>query len=147
MANDRRLSISLRRGPALTATRVSIGRNRLVYVLAADRRFKYPTGKSNVVYIGTTRQGAARVAHSVAYLAEEILGSHGVRSVTAHVVTCRPRQRVRTWLKLERAMLIIFREMYGTVPEWNSHGKKMKAGDEFEYFARARVRAVLEELA
>jgi len=147
MANDRRLSISLREEPALQATRVALGKNRLVYALVVNRRFKYARGKSKVAYIGTTRVGAKRVAHSVALKADDILQLRGVRSMTARIITCRPRQRVKTWLKLERALLIVFKETYGAVPRCNSHGKKMKARDEFEYFARARVRAVLEELA
>ena len=147
MANDRRLSISLREEPALQATRVALGKHRLVCALVVNRRFKYPGGRSKVAYIGTTRVGAKRVAHSVATKADEILELGGVRSMTARIITCRPRQRVKTWLKLERALLIVFREMYGQVPRCNSHGTKMKARDEFEYFARSRVRRVLEELA
>jgi hypothetical protein len=78
--------------------------------------------------------------------ADEILGLRGVKSCRAYIITCRARQRVRTWLKLECALLIVFRELYGRVPECNSHGKGMKRKDEFEYFSYARVRRVIEEL-
>jgi len=146
MAAERRLSVSLRHGHALEATRVSVGRSKLVYVIVADKKIKYPKGRSRVAYIGTTRKGVRRVAASVAGKADEILGLRGVKSCRAHIITCRPRQRVKTWLKLERALLVTFRELYGRIPECNSHGKEMKRRDEFEYFSYARIRRVLEEL-
>ncbi len=147
MGADRRLSISLRHGHALEATRVSVGRNNLVYAIVADKKFKYPRGRSRVAYIGTTRHGVHRVAASVAGKADEILTERGVRSCRAHIITCRARQRVKTWLKLERALLVVFRQLYGHVPRFNSHGRKMGPRDVFDYFSRARVRSILEELA
>lgn len=113
MAEKRRLRLALKREVALRATRVTIGKNKLVYILVADRRLRYPKGRSRVAYIGTTSRGMARVASSVASRAEAILAIHGVRSFEARVVTCQPRQRVRTWLKLERALLIKFKHVYG----------------------------------
>jgi hypothetical protein len=143
----RRLRVSLKRDEALRATRVSIGKAKLVYVLVADKRLRYPQGRSRIAYIGTTRRGVARVASSVAARAEDILGLNGVRSCHARVVTCRPRQRVRTWLKLERALLIKFKERFGDTPRCNTHGKKMKAIDEFEYFHERGISHVLDELS
>jgi hypothetical protein len=143
----RRTRLSLRRDPALSASRMSIGRDKLVYLLIADKKFIYPDGKSRVVYIGTTKKGVARISQSVAAKAEEILSLHGVRTFHARVVTCRPRQRVKTWLKLERALLLGFRELYGSVPTCNSHGKNITEVDEFSYFAKNGITLVLEELA
>ncbi len=143
----RRLAISLERDDAMTVTRVAVGADRLVYVLVADKRVQYDGAKSRVVYIGTTRKGASRLASSAAERADDILSQHGIRSFRVRVLTCRSRQRVRTWHKLERALLLIFREMYGTVPLCNSHGVNMDETDEFYYFARVRVKDLLEELA
>jgi hypothetical protein len=143
----RRSRLSLRRDAALSATRISIGSEKLVYLLIADKKLKYPNGKSRIAYIGTTKKGVARISQSVATRAEDILSLHGVRAFHARVVTCRPRQRVKTWLKLERALLLRFRDLYGSVPKCNSHGKKIKEMDEFSYFARNGVTLVLEELA
>lgn len=140
-----RLKVSLKRDETLRATRVSIGKNKLVYVLIADKRLKYKKGK-RIAYIGTTSKGVARVAQSVAFRADDILSLHGVRSFHARVVTCRPRRNVRTWVKLERALLLVFRELLGEVPRCNSHGTKMRETDEFRYFARRGVRGILEEL-
>lgn len=142
----RRLKLSLKRDDALRATRVSVGKNKLAYVLVADKRLKYKKGKSRVAYIGTTSKGVARVAQSVAFRADSILSLHGVRAFHARVITCRPRRNVRSWIKLERALLLVFREMFGEVPQCNSHGKKMRVTDEFRYFSHRGVKSVLEEL-
>lgn len=143
----RRLAVMLERDDAMTLTRVAVGADRLVYVLVADKRIEYELGKSRVVYIGTTRKGASRLASSAAERADEILGMHGVRSFRVRVLTCRSRQRVRTWHKLERALLLAFREKYGEVPFCNSHGVNMEITDEFRYFARLRIEDLLDELA
>jgi hypothetical protein len=116
MPNHRRISITLKRDRALHATRVSIGKSKLVYILVTDRRLKYPLGKSRIAYIGTTKRGIRRVASSAARHADEILSLRGVRSFDARVVTCQPRQRVKTWFVLERALLVAFREKYGSQP-------------------------------
>ena len=143
----KRIKLSLKRDHAIAATRVSIGKAKLVYVLIADKRLRYPTGQSRIAYIGTTKKGAARIAQSVAARAEAILGIRGVRSFHARVITCRPRRNVKTWMKLERALLVLFREIYGEVPECNSHGSKMKQRDVFRIFSKSGVKSVLEELA
>jgi len=60
---------------------------------------------------------------------------------------CTPRRRVRTWHKLERALLLQFRDLFGRVPICNTHGQQMVETDEFYYFARARVTDVIEDLS
>ena len=142
----RRLKLSLKRDEALRATRVSIGKNRLVYVLVADKRLKYAKGKSRIAYVGTTTKGVARIAKSVAFRAYDILELHGVRSFGARIITCKRRQNVSTWRKLERALLLVFREQLGGPPYCNSHGSRMKETDEFRYFSKSGVRLVLDEL-
>ena len=62
MRNRRRLSVQLHRDHAIEATRIAVGRRKLVYVLVADKTLRYASGKSRVVYIGTTQNGASRVA-------------------------------------------------------------------------------------
>jgi hypothetical protein len=142
-----RLRVSLKRDEAIRATRVTIGKNKLVYVLIADKRLKYKTGKSHIAYIGTTKKGVVRIAQSIAFRAEDILSLHGVRSFHARIVTCNPRQHVNTWKKLERSLLLCFRELFGEVPECNSKGKRMKVTDEFYYFAKKAILNVIDELS
>ena len=63
------------------------------------------------------------------------------------IITCKPRQRVKTWRLLERAMLLEFRAMYGEVPAANTHGKRIREQHEFKVLARSRVRKILDDLA
>jgi hypothetical protein len=142
----RRSNLSLKRFHAIEVTRIAIGNQKLVYVLIADRPFTYPYGKSPVAYIGTTKKGVERVASSAAQRAEQILSRFGVKKVVARIVTCSPRRRVKTWKKLERAMLLGFRATYGAVPVCNTQGKKMKETDEYDYFAREAVRTLISDL-
>lgn len=143
-----RLTISLKRDEALRATRVSVGKNKLVYILIADKRIKYANGSSRIVYIGTTKKGLARVARSVAVRAEEIFQRlRGVREFHARLVVCRPRAGVQTWTKLERALLLSFRERFGEIPKCNSQGRKMRERDEFDYFTRKRIAGIIHELS
>lgn len=143
----RRLRLSLKRDEALRASRVTIGKAKLVYLLITDKRLKYPKGKSRIAYIGTTRKGLARIAQSVSSRANDILSLAGVRQFHARVVTCKPRQHVKTWHKLERALLILFKARFGAVPRCNSHGSQMKATNEFDYFHRVGVGNVIDELS
>ena len=145
-SNIRRLSLSLKRGEALHATSISIRDDKLVYVLVTDKKLKYEKGKSRIAYIGTTKNGVTRVAQSVAARAENILAIHGVQEFGARIITCKGRQKVKTWKKLERALLIQFRRMYGEVPLCNTRGKKMKETDEFKYFSIVGVKSMIEEL-
>jgi hypothetical protein len=147
VGNARRLTVRLGRDEAMRVTRVSIRRERLCYVIVADKRQRYRRGRSGIVYIGTTTRGVGRLAGSAADRAPEVLALRGVRSFMVRVVSCRGRQRVRTWSVLERGLLLAFKERFGEVPRCNSHGKAMKQRDEFEYFQKARLLRVLEDLA
>ncbi len=143
----RRLSLSLKKKPAMQVSRVCIGKKKLVYVIVASKPQRYPWGRSRVAYIGTTRNGVARIAQSAAFWAEHVLSLHGVREFTVHVISCPPRRNVRTWVKLERALLLKFRHKYGRLPLCNTSGKNCQARDEFEYFNQRRLEALLESLA
>ena len=147
MAKAKRSTISLKHKPAMQVTRVGLRHKKLVYVLVTDKKIKYASGRSCVAYIGTTKNGASRIASSAAYRAKTILKLRGVREVTARIVTCRPRKGVKMWRKLERAMLLTFKAMYGEVPHSNSQGRNMKPRDEFRYFRPRRIRRILEDLA
>jgi hypothetical protein len=142
-----RLRISLKRHSAVRVDRLSHGRKTLVYVLLADKKIAYMDGRSKVVYIGTTKNGMDRIAQSVAARSDAIFALRGVLEFNAHIVTCTPRQSIKTWHKLERALLLEFRNLYGETPECNGTGHQMAETDEFEYFSRSRVRRILEDLA
>ena len=143
----KRLTISLKPRHAMQVTRVSIGKKKLVYMILVKRALKYPWGRSKIAYIGTTKKGVARIAQSVAVRAQDVLSIHGVREFMVRIVTCSPKPGVKTWQKLERALLIVFLHKYGEIPKCNTQGKKMKQRDEFKYFTRRRLERVLEILA
>ena len=142
-----RLHVSLQRRVAMEVHRVSVKKDKLVYVIQQDKKRQYPGGRSRIVYIGTTQNGAARMAVSAAYRAQEIFSGWGIEKLEVRVVTCGSRQHVETWVKLERALLLTFRERYGEPPLCNVHGVGMRERDEFDYFARSRLNRIIEDLA
>ena len=87
-------------------TRISIGDKRLAYAKVADKKLTYPRGRTRVAYIGTTQNGIFRLTSSVAERAQKILGLHGVESFESRVITCPRRKHVKTWFKLEHALLV-----------------------------------------
>jgi len=144
--SQRKLTISWKREAALVVRRSALRQPKLVYVLLCNKQLPYRRGKSRVAYIGTTRTGVFRVAGSVASKADELLRTHGVNELTAWVLTCRGRKRVRSWLELERAFLYCFRQKYGELPHSNKVGGK-RPGNAFNYFSRRSVESVLDKFS
>lgn len=142
-----RLRISLKRQVAIQVDRITVGPLKLVYVLTTDKKQRYAKGRSKIVYIGTTKNGKDRIASSAAYRAEDIFSFNGVTRFEARIVTCTPRQRIRSWVKLERALLLAFKERYGAIPRCNTHGSRMKLTNEYEIFAKKRLTDILDDLA
>ena len=131
--------------PAVTITRTATNSTELVYIAVANKRVKYPTGESKIVYIGTTKNGAERIAASAAKKAEDMLGVHGVIHLEFFVVTSTPKRGIKAWHKLERGLLLAFREKFGTQPQCNVAGKKMKWSDELMHFTRKRLDGVIDK--
>lgn len=142
-----RLRISLKKSPAITIRRVALDHEKLVYVLCADRKLKYPSGYSQIAYIGTTKKGINRIIQSSAYRSKDVLWKHGVQSFDVRIVTCMARQGFKSWVKLERALIITFREMFGEIPLCNVQGKNTKLADEYERFAEDRLKRIIETLS
>ena len=142
-----RLPVSLEHKAAMQVSRVSIGKKRLVYVIVAQKPLRYPWGRSRIAYIGTTKKGLARIASSAARRAEDVLGLWGVKEFHVRILTCAPRPNVKTWIRLERALLLVFREKYGDVPMCNKIGKRIRPDDAFDYFRRERLVKLIEVLA
>jgi hypothetical protein len=142
----RRLRITLS-ADVLVLSRFNTSQPRLVYVLTANKALKYSYGRSTIAYIGTTKRGLRRIAESIADRSEEILNGHGVRTLTAHLLTCRGRRGARVWQKLERALIISFRERYGEIPRYNGHGKGWQWKDERNYFNETKLRSIIDAAA
>ena len=147
MPATRRSNISLKKYPALTVTRVSVGDERLVYAMIADKKFDYPKGRSKVAYIGTTKNGIFRMTSSVAERANHILKLHGVESFDVRIITCPRRKHIKMWFKLEHACLVAFREHYGAPPKCNDQTDGKNAGTVFNYFSKTRIKRILEDVA
>ena len=151
----RRITTSILRVPALSLSRAALKKDELVYVLVADKKLRYPSGRSRIAYIGMTESGVHRITKSAADRAEKILSQPGVEEFMARVVhfPLIDKRSARHWKKrpsllLERALLISFREKYGDIPLCNSTGSKMKATNgEFQCFGQHRIGVVLEDLA
>ena len=143
----RRLHVSLPTDDAMHVTRVSLGKDRLVYVIRTRKRLKYGNNRSRIAYIGTTKKGLSRIASSVAYHANRVLNRPGVKTLTVAVLTCRKRKHVRTWFRLERALLVKFCQLYGSVPACNTKGSKMKPKGVWNLFSEARIRRIIEDLS
>lgn len=141
-----KLTIKSPKLPAVTITREAVKSDKLVYFAVANRALSYPNGeKSRIVYIGTTQNGAHRMAASAAIKALDMLGLHGVKQLEFFSITCKSRQNVKTWRKLERGLLLTFKYLYGDVPKSNIQGKKMKWTDELSYFSRSRLESVIAQ--
>lgn len=142
------LRISLKRDAAIEVDRISIGKLKLAYVICADRKLSYQNGRSRIAYIGTTKTGIQRVAQSAANRADSVLGLRGVNKFRVHIVTCTSKQKVKTWHRLERALLIAFADKYGEVPRCNSHGKNFVWTDsDAKFFRWQRLGTVIDDLS
>jgi hypothetical protein len=146
MPPTRRLSVMVKWPPAVTVTRLAGPTSKLCYVVTANKIVAYPAGRSKVVFIGATDEGLDRAVAAVASRTQQIFSNHDITHFEAHVVTAKSISRVAVWTKLERALLITFRELYGGPPLCNHKGAGIKEEDEFAYFSRARIENVLEDL-
>ncbi len=125
--------------PAITITRNAIKADKLVYVAQANKAIRYKYGESRIVYIGTTKAGARRIAQSAASKAEELLRLYGVRTLQFYTVTSTKIPGLKSWRLLERALILRFRERFGEPPKSNIIGKRMKWNDELEYLTHKKL--------
>ena len=131
----------------LHVKRAAIERDRVVYVLVANKQFQYKLAKSSIAYIGTTGTGIQRLAKSVAERAPDLLKMHGVRSFDVHVVAPTDRPEPKSYEMLETAMLIMFRERFHELPKLNIKGIGMSRGKEFDFFADSRISKIIDDLS
>jgi len=125
--------------------RSAIRSEKLVYIAKANKKIKYKYGMdSYIAYIGTTKKGANRIADSAAARAKELLTKYGVKKLDIFVVTCRAKRNVETWKKLETALILTFRGIYGKQPIGNTHGKEKRWADEKRYFTTQALEEVIK---
>jgi len=133
--------------PSFVIHRTAFRHDKLVYVARANKKIRYAWGSSRIVYIGTTKKGAKRVASSAAWKGETLLYDYGIRSLEYHVVTCDKVPGLETWKKLERALLIRFRERFGRGPRANKVGAWTHWKDEKKYFSEEKLDRVIDGLS
>jgi hypothetical protein len=142
----KKLSVKYRRQPALVINRVAFRDKKLVYVARANKKFRYPWGRSRIVYFGTTKRGVRRIASSAAWKGADVLFEHGVKHLELIIVVCGTTQGVETWRKLERALIIRFRERLGAPPKANNTGHNMRWRDERNYFTDRNLDKIIDAL-
>ena len=93
----------------------------MVYILAANKFHKYKNGRSRILYIGTTKNGADRPAASAVNKASDAFYKlRGVKTIDVYIVTCAPRKAMQqTWKKLESPLLDVFRNRHFQLPRYN----------------------------
>jgi hypothetical protein len=130
---------------AITITDNRLWQKRMVYVVRASKKIRYPGGRSRIVYIGETGKGKKRPASSAISKAERVFKKlRGMRFVTVHLVTCRGKNNVRTWEILEQSLLATFNSEYKGLPHYNQQGKKFVVSP---LFRKQRLLSVLQDLS
>jgi hypothetical protein len=142
----KRLKVKWQRTPAILINRTAFRDDKLVYIARTNKGNRYPLGRSRIAYIGTTKKGARRIASSAAVRGEELLYEYGMKHLEFNVVTCSKVQGIESWRKLERALIIRFRERYGKIPRANRAGEKIRWKDELKYFRIEKLDQMLNEL-
>src|SRR2546427_3317268 len=125
----RRMKAKCSKLPLLTVTRSRQWKKKLVYILVANKSYKYRSGRrSRIIYIGTTGKGGSRPASSAVGKANQVFYKlHGVRTIGVHLVTCAGRQATPTWKHLESALIHAFWTIHFELAKFN---KQRPAFDE-----------------
>jgi len=144
---QRKIRLKWQRRAAITITREAYAASELVYIAYANKRLHYPHGHSRVAYIGTTKTGAWRVANSAVWRAEDVLNRQGIHTLEFWLIPTPRRGRQATYRKLERALLLRFRERYGCVPCANKQGGNLRWRDEHDYFTAGSIEKIINDCA
>ena len=109
----------------------------MVYILAANKSYKYNSGeRSHIIYIGATGKGAHRPATSAVDKASEAFRDlRGVREIRVHIASCRGRKAVKTWEHLESAPLATFRQLHWELPIYNRRKGSVRRVEDIRQFA------------
>jgi hypothetical protein len=139
----RRLKVKLSKTSLLTVTRSPQWNKRMVYILVANKSYKYRSGlRSRIIYIGTTGKGAVRPATSAVNKASQAFKTlHGVKTIEVHLATSRGRRAMKTWQYLESALLSTFRGVHFELPIYNK--KRGSAYVEDEVFSQRTLRKLI----
>lgn len=117
----------------------------MVYILSANKFFRYKNGRSRILYIGTTNVGPQRPAASAVDKASKIFYKlHGVKTIDVHIVTCGGRRALqKPWKRLEASLLDAFRQAHFELP----HSNKVRPKAEEGLFSTNALRKVIDRFA
>jgi len=133
------MKVSLSKKSVMSVNRHILKNDRLVYLLVGPKPVRYHDGRSRIVYIGTTKKGADRIAASAAHRAEEILAMHGFRQMDVFVASSKSKQGLKSWRHLEHALLAEFRITYLDLPRCNAQGKKLEWTEKLDKLFRCKT--------
>ena len=141
----RALSIRVTKDSLLTIRRCRRWKKRMVYILVANKSFKYKSGrKSTIIYIGTTGKGGNRPATSAIEKASDAFNElHGVKEIKVHIATSKSRKAVRTWEHLESALLATFMDLHWGLPKYNNKKGSIKYTDDISLFRNRALRKMI----
>lgn len=145
----RALTIRVTKDSLLTIRRSKRWKKRMVYILVANKPFKYESGRrSHIIYIGTTGKGGHRPATSAIDKASEAFTElRGVKEIRVHIATCKGRKAVATWEHLESALLAMFRELHFELPIYNKKKGSVTNTDDISLFRNKALRKLLLQFA
>ncbi len=143
------LQIRVTKDPLLTVRRSRRWRKHMVYILVANKSFKYASGqRSNIIYIGTTGKGGRRPATSAMDKASEAFYElRGVKEIRVHIATCKARKAVRTWEHLESALLAMFRQIHFELPKYNRRKGSIANTDDIDLFSGKALKKLILNFA
>lgn len=144
----RAMRVKCSKNALLTVERSRQWNRRMVYILVADKSFKYSNGsrRSQIIYIGTTGKGARRPATSAVDKASEAFSKlRGVKKIDVHIVTCRGRKAMKTWKHLESSLLAVFRDRYWDLPEYNKKKGSVRYAEDVSLFRPKALQQVLRQ--
>lgn len=121
----------------------------MVYILVANKSYKYPSGRrSRIIYIGTTGKGARRPAISAVNKASEAFGDlYGVKTIEVHIATCRGRKSMKTWEHLESALLVTFRTLHFKLPTYNKKKGSFRYIEDVQLFRHKALQKIILQFA
>ena len=105
------------------------------------------TEPSRIAYIGTTKNGVWRVASSAAWKAGDLFNRKGLHTLEFYIIATPRRGRHATYRKLERALLLRFRERYGSTPAANKQGQRLRWREDDGIFTSATINKILDDFA
>lgn len=145
----RTLKIRCTKESLLTVRRSKRWTRRMVYVLAANKAFKYKSGrKSHVIYIGTTGKGGNRPATSAIQKASEAFSElRGVKEIRVHIATSKGRKAMKTWEHLESALLATFRDLHYELPKYNKRKGSVAHTEDINLFRLKALKAIILQFA